>query len=230
MRVWVKNGLKRCHRVTDISRNPNAADEAGFCRSFCDLSFQNWFQLRRCENIAMEERGELLHGTAALRVKTKSHFLLTLQGWKPCQNQMNQGNDSEFLSLPEDELKLSLRLRPRLECKERCQSPSWGCQQPTGPALTADSTTEIFHIYREWKSQQTAGTTDTCTPTIKCKEIHVYHILLNSLGMAGPWLSRISWLRMSKNTLLDKESLFRNLVCGNLFMIGYITALGSAGK
>lgn len=149
MRVWVKNGLKRCHRVTDISRNPNAADEAGFCRSFCDLSFQNWFQLRRCENIAMEERGELLHGTAALWVKTKSHFLLTLQGWKPCQNQMNQGNDSEFLSLPEDELKLSLRLRSRLECKERCQSPSWGCQQPTGPALTADSTTEIFHIYRE---------------------------------------------------------------------------------
>lgn len=67
-------------------------------------------------------------GNTAPRMKTKTHSLLILRGWKLCQNQMEQGNDSEFLSLPEDDLKLSLCSRPRLECKECCQSASQGCQ------------------------------------------------------------------------------------------------------
>lgn len=70
---------------------------------------------------------------------------------------------------------------------------------------------------------------DICTPTIKYQKRHVYHLLLSSLVMAGTWLSSISWLRMSKNTLPDKEFRFRNLVCGNLLMIGNITALSKPG-
>lgn len=59
--------------------------------------------------------------------------------------------------------------------------------------------------------------------------MHVYHLLPNSLGMAGTWLSSISWLRMSENTLPDKPSLLRNLVCGDLLMIGNVTALSKPG-
>lgn len=59
--------------------------------------------------------------------------------------------------------------------------------------------------------------------------MHVYHLLLNSLGMAGTWLSSISWLRMSENTLPDKPSLLGNLVCGDLLMIENMTALSKPG-
>lgn len=59
--------------------------------------------------------------------------------------------------------------------------------------------------------------------------MHVCHLLLNSLGMAGTWLSRISWLRMSENTLPDKLSLLRNLVCGVLLMTESMTALSKLG-
>ena len=59
--------------------------------------------------------------------------------------------------------------------------------------------------------------------------MHVYHLLLNSLGMPGTWLSSISWLRMSENTLPDKPSLLRNLVCGDLLMRGNMTALSKPG-
>lgn len=47
--------------------------------------------------------------------------------------------------------------------------------------------------------------------------------------MAGTWLSSISWLRTSENTLPDKASLFRNLVCGNFFRIGNMTPLSKPG-
>lgn len=59
--------------------------------------------------------------------------------------------------------------------------------------------------------------------------MHVYHLLLNSLGMAGTWLSGISWLRMSENTLPDKSSLLQNPVYGDRLMIGIMTALSKPG-
>lgn len=51
--------------------------------------------------------------------------------------------------------------------------------------------------------------------------MHVYHLLLNSLGMAGTWLSSISWLRMSENTLPDKPSPQKYGLRGSLYDTEY---------
>lgn len=78
----------------------------------------------------------------------------------------------------------------------------------------------------ELKSQQTAGTTDTCTPAKKCMSITYY-----LRALADRYLAFKHQLaeNVKKNYVPDKESLLRNLVCWNLFMIGHITALSKPG-